>query len=89
MDHGCNNTSNVGHLAAFTTKGSNTELTKHELISARSPVLDRHLSSYAMGYLLVLRDVSEGEELRTDYLHRRSENSKWTELSSKIEEYCK
>jgi hypothetical protein len=57
-------------------------------LTIRSPVLDRHLSSYATGYLLALRDISAGEELTTNYLHRRSETAKWTKLASEVDQFC-
>mmetsp|Transcript_13087 Transcript_13087/g.23713 ORF Transcript_13087/g.23713 Transcript_13087/m.23713 type:complete len:837 (-) Transcript_13087:195-2705(-) len=105
MNHGCNGTSNVGHLESWTGKKSNSELydrenaARYEIekpeglettdrLTIRSPVLDRHLSSYATGYLLALRDISAGEELTTNYLHRRSESTKWTKLASEVDKFC-
>lgn len=113
MNHGCNGTSNVGHLASWTYKNTKPEQyfeavrtgadrsgglnpieapsgrEAHEYFSVRSPVLARHVSSYAAGYLMSLRDIRKGEEVTTNHLHRRSDGAKWDEFVSKLEEQCR
>ena len=50
MKHGTDTSSNVARLA-------------YQDFSARNPVLQRRITSYATGYVMALRDIFKGEEL--------------------------
>jgi hypothetical protein len=78
MNHGCNGTYNFGDdVNSFTEMNFESSYTKDSIIANAlisktppfSPVLERHLGLQTMYGDLTLRDINEGEEILTDYLH--------------------
>ena len=79
MNHGCNGTYNfagINDVKSFTEMNIVSSFTKDSSIDEFinkappfSPVIERHLGQQLMYGDLTLRDINEGEEILTDYLH--------------------